>query len=154
MPDLLDSFRAIVHRLTEVNIPFAVCGGLAVSIHTLPRATVDIDLLAPADALTRLGDVLEPLGFVRRHRAPLHLAQGQVIMHRFTKIVPGDPDVLGLDVIEARAGVTADAWATRVSAEWEGRSITVVSREGLIALKRLRGSPRDVIDIATLERGG
>lgn len=153
MPDLFESFRTVAHRLAQANIPFAVCGGLAVSIHAEPRATLDIDLLAPPDALTRLGDVLEPLGFVRRHRAPLHLAQGQVIMHRFTKIVPGDPDVLVLDVIEARVGATADAWATRVSAEWEGRSISVVSREGLIALKRLRGSPQDLIDITTLERG-
>jgi len=58
--------------------------------------------------------------------------------------------VLVLDVIEVGPGATDAAWQTRTSAQWEGQSVTVVSREGLIALKRLRGSPQDVADIATL----
>ena len=72
-------------------------------------------------------------------------------MHRLTKIVAGNPDVLALDVIEVRPGATEDAWQTRTSAEWEGHSLTVVSRAGLIGLKRLRGSPQDITDIALLE---
>lgn len=39
---------------------------------------------------------------------------------RLTKIIPGDPDVLILDVIEARDGTTARAWDTRVTADWRG----------------------------------
>ena len=66
-------------------------------------------------------------------------------MHRLSKIVPGDPEVLLLDVIEVRA------WQTRIDTEWEGQSLTVVSRAGLIGLKRLRGSPQDIADIALLE---
>jgi len=73
------------------------------------------------------------------------------VMHRFTKVVPGDPEVLVIDVIEVRAGATARAWETRTDTEWEGHSVTVVSRAGLIGLKRLRGSPQDIADIALLE---
>ena len=40
-------------------------------------------------------------------------------MHRLTKIVQGDPEVLLLDVIEASPGAPARAWETRVTAEWE-----------------------------------
>lgn len=72
-------------------------------------------------------------------------------MHRLTKIVPGDPEVLLLDVIEARPGATERAWQTRSNTEWEGHSVTVVSRAGLIELKQLRGSPQDFADIALLE---
>ena len=72
-------------------------------------------------------------------------------MHRLTKIVPGDPEVLSLDVIEVQPGATADAWQTRTSTEWEGHSVTVVSRAGLIDLKRLQGSPQNMADIALLE---
>ena len=72
-------------------------------------------------------------------------------MHRFTKIVPGDPEVLVIDVIEVRPGATERAWETRMDTEWEGHSVTVVSRTGLIGLKRLRGSPQDIADIALLE---
>ena len=75
-------------------------------------------------------------------------------MHRLTKIVPGDPEVLVLDVIEVRPGATERAWQTRTDTEWEGHSVTVVSRAGLIELKRLRGSPQDIADVALLEEQG
>jgi len=120
------------------------------SIHANPRATIDIDLLAPPEAVAKIVEALAPQGFVRRERTPTRLAAGEVVMHRLAKIVPGDPDVLVLDVIEVRPGATAAAWQTLTSAQWEGQSVTVVSREGLIGLKRLRGSPQDVADIATL----
>jgi hypothetical protein len=74
---------------------------------------------------------------VRRQLVPTRLAEGEVVMHRLTKIVPGAPEVLVLDVIEVRAGATEHAWQTRINAEWEGHSVTVVSRGGLIELKRL-----------------
>jgi hypothetical protein len=72
-------------------------------------------------------------------------------MHPISKIVPGDPEVLLLEVIEVRPGATERAWQTRIDTEWEGQSLTVVSRSGLIGLKRLRGSPQDIADIALLE---
>jgi hypothetical protein len=72
-------------------------------------------------------------------------------MHRLTKIVTGDPDVMIVDVIEVQPGVTSEAWDSRVAAHWEKRLVTVVSRQGLIALKRLRGSSQDVADIQALE---
>jgi hypothetical protein len=122
------------------------------SIHAHPRATIDIDLLAPPDAVARIVEVLRPIGFVRRARAPARLAGGAVVMHRLTKIVPGDADVLVLDLIEVREGAIESAWRTRASAQWEGRAVTVVSRAGLIALKRLRNAPQDLADIAALER--
>jgi hypothetical protein len=151
MPNLFEEFRAIVGALGGARVAYAICGGLAMSIHAHPRATIDIDLLAPPAAVDMIVDVLAPHGFVRRERAPTRLAAGAVVMHRLTKIVPGDPDVLTLDVIEVRPGTTESAWQSRTSAEWEGHPVTVVSRAGLIALKRLRGSPQDIADIAVLE---
>lgn len=121
------------------------------SIHAHPRATIDIDLLAPPDAVMRIVDALVPRGFILLERAPTRLAKGEVVMHRLTKIVPSDPDVLVLAVIEVQPGATARAWQTRTSAEWEGHPVTVVSRDGLIGLKRLRGSPQDIADITLLE---
>jgi hypothetical protein len=151
MPNLFEEFRAIVGALGGARVPYAICGGIAMSIHARPRATIDIDLLAPPDAVARIVDVLLPHGFVRRERTPTRLAEGEVVMHRLTKVVPGDPEVLVLDVIEVRPGATEAAWQTRTGTEWEGHSVTVVSRAGLIGLKRLRGSPQDVADITALE---
>ena len=151
MPNLFEEFRAVVGALTRADVPYAVCGGIAMSIHAHPRATIDIDLLAPPDAVTQIVDALVPVGFLLRERAPTQLAKGEVVMHRLTKIVPADPEVLVLDVIEVQPGATARAWQTRTSTEWEGHPVTVVSRDGLIALKRLRGSPQDIADITLLE---
>ena len=151
MPNLFEEFRILVSALGAARVPYAICGGLAMSIHAHPRATIDIDLLAPPAAVTSIADALLPYGFVRRERTPTRLAAGEVVMHRLSKVVPGDPDVLMVDVIEVRSGVTERAWATRTDAEWEGHSVTVVSRAGLIGLKRLRGSPQDIVDIALLE---
>ncbi len=151
MADLFQSFRAVVAALDEARIPFAVCGGLAMSIHARPRATIDIDLLVPAEAVPPLVAALEPLGFVRREREPTRLAGGTVTMHCLTKVGAGDPDVLVLDVLEVGSGGTAEAWAGREAAQSEGHPVTVVTRGGLVALKRLRNSPQDQADIAALE---
>jgi hypothetical protein len=118
-----------------------------------PRAGVD-DAKAAGGARRSIAGALAPHEFVRRQPVPTRLAEGEVVMHRLTKIVPGDPEVLMLGVIEVRAGATERAWQTRIDAEWEGHAVTVVSREGLIELKRLRGSPQDLADITLLEERG
>ena len=144
----------MVGALGAARIPYAVCGGLAMSIHAHPRATIDIDLLAPPDAIAQIAAALSAHGFIRRDPTPTRLAGGQVVMHRLTKIVPGDPEVLFLDVIEVQPGTTDAAWQTRTTLPWEGHLVPVVSRAGLIGLKRLRGSPQDRADISTLEERG
>lgn len=152
MPNLFEEFRVVVAALGGARVPYAICGGIAMSIHAHPRATIDIDLLAPAESVVKIVEVLLPHGFLRRERAPTRLAEGEIVMHRLTKIVPEDPEVLALDVIEVHPGVTEGAWQTRTSVEWEGQSVAVVSRAGLIGLKKLRGSPQDIADITLLER--
>ena len=151
MANLYEEFRHVVGALGAARIPYAVCGGLAMSIHAHPRATIDIDLLAPPDAIAQIAATLSGHGFVRRDPTPRRLAGGQVVMHRLTKIVPGDPEVLVVDIIEAQPGATDAAWQTRTTLQWKGHPVPAISRAGLIALKRLHGSPQDRADISTLE---
>ena len=42
-------------------------------------------------------------------------------------------------------------WRSRQVLGWEGGNISVVSRDGLIRLKRLRGSAQDLADIEHLQ---
>jgi hypothetical protein len=44
-----------------------------------------------------------------------------------------------------------EAWETRERVAWEHGEVPVVSRAGLISMKRLRGSGQDLDDIRTLE---
>jgi len=43
--DLYDEFKAIISALVERAIDYAVCGGLAMAVYGVPRATIDIDFL-------------------------------------------------------------------------------------------------------------
>src|SRR6266540_4652176 len=82
MPNLFEEFRTIVAALGAARVPYALCGGIAMSIHARPRATVDIDLLAPPGAVPALITAVAPLGFTQREREPSRLADGEVLMHR------------------------------------------------------------------------
>ena len=68
-PGLWPTLADASHLLTERGIPFALIGGLAVSLRGQPRLTVDVDLvvlgggkslLALAGAATRSSSVRRP----------------------------------------------------------------------------------------------
>ncbi len=151
MLDLYQELKKVVAALERQGIPYAICGGLAVSIHTEPRATEDLDLLVLAQDLGRCEAALRPLSF-RRYGEPMKFAQGQVTVQRLLKIEPGADDQAVLDLLLVGPTVLDAVWQSRQGFEWEGMKVWVVSREGLIVLKRLRGSPQDLVDIARLER--
>ena len=58
-------------------------------------------------------------------------------------------DVLSLDLLLVTPEVQ-QVWNSRVQADWEGGKLSVVSREGLIGLKNMRGSAQDLADISAL----
>ena len=59
--DLVAELRAVARTLEEAGVPYAVCGGLAVTLHGATRATKDIDLLVREEDVERIAD-LERLG--------------------------------------------------------------------------------------------
>lgn len=120
------------------------------SIHTEPRATEDLDMIVLAQDLDRCKVALEPLGF-RRYGEPMKFAQGRVALQRFLKFETGGSDQMVLDLLLVDQPLLDKVWQSRQSFEWEGMTVWVVSREGLIALKRLRSSPQDLVDISRLE---
>jgi hypothetical protein len=58
--------------------------------------------------------------------------------------------VLSLDFLLVTPHVE-DVWETREKIDFMGRELSVVSRTGLIKMKRLAGRPRDLADIDRLE---
>lgn len=149
MLDLIDELRSLARALEREEVEFAVCGGLAVAIHARPRATLDVDLLVPAASLPRAKDVARAAGY-RIEADPMALAGGAVEMHRLSKPDPEGGDLLSLDLLVVTPAL-ASVWETRERVEWEHGSLPVVSRRGLVAMKRLRGSGLDEDDIRALE---
>jgi hypothetical protein len=150
MLDLYEELKRVLAALEERGIPYALCGGLAVSIYAEPRATEDLDLLVLAQDMDRCRTALEPLGF-RQYGSPMIFAQGTIPLQRLLKTETGGEDVVPLDLLLVHSPVLEKIWQTRQSFEWEGRKTWIVSREGLIGLKRLRGSPQDLVDIEKLK---
>ena len=142
---IIAELQGIVAKLEEAGIDYALCGGLAMAVYAMPRATLDIDLMIQVESLDEAGRVVEPLGFTM-DSVPMNFHDGDVRMSRFTKIDPHSNEVLILDFLLV-AEKTAAAWDSRRDFEWEGGKLRVVSPEGLILLKELRRSGIDQDDI-------
>jgi hypothetical protein len=148
--DLLAEFEALVVALGDRDVPYAVCGGMAVNVHGHVRATMDIDVLAPRDGLEAILEVARNLGFGLR-AGPIPFGADTPVyreLHRASKI--DGEDVLTIDVLVVTP-VLREAWDTREVLEWQGRPLPVVSRAGLIAMKKLAGRLQDLADIEKLE---
>ncbi|HXA19656.1 MAG TPA: nucleotidyl transferase AbiEii/AbiGii toxin family protein [Thermoanaerobaculia bacterium] len=147
MIDLAVEFEAVISALAEHGIDYAVCGGMAMAIHSLPRATVDIDLLIRPEDEERVYPAVEPLGF-RIRAKPMHFDRGKMEIRRVTKIDPAG-DTLMLDLLLVTSAFE-NVWHSRIRVDSEFGSISVVSREGLIELKSGRMSGIDQDDIKRL----
>jgi hypothetical protein len=142
--DLLSAFHA--H-----NVKYLIVGGYAVSFHSQPRATKDLDLFIKADpanakaAYAALGafgaplanlsadDMADPRQFVRFGREPLAV-----------DILPG------IDGVEFDA-----AWERRVEGVIDpqgGLTAFFISKDDLIASKLAAGRLRDLADVEEIRQ--
>ena len=147
MLDLYAELRRIVLCLDSAAVPYALAGGLAVSIYTTPRATEDVDLLLPREHLDRACAGLESLGF-RRAGEPMRVAAGQLEIQRLIKIA--GVDLLPVDLLVPNALALEGLVEDRQAVDWEGQRLWLVSPSGLRTLKRLRGSAQDRADLEAL----
>lgn len=149
MFDLFEELMLVNKTLREAGVEFAVCGGMAMAIHGFPRATVDLDILIRPESLDVAFEAVRPLGYIFK-AFPMQFAKGSVEIRRVSKIDPRDGDTLMLDMLLVTPA-SEKVWETRQTAVLaEGVKIPVVSREGLIALKKGRSSGTDLDDIAKL----
>jgi hypothetical protein len=149
MFDLYDEFRKLIAELDKNQIDYALCGGLAMAVYDHARATIDIDLLILSEAVETVIAIARDLGYTIRG-LDMSFANGAIEIRRVSKIHPSTGHVLSLDLLLVTPEIRG-VWDSRVEAEWEGGELSVVSRDGLIALKKLRGSGRDIDDIAALQ---
>lgn len=146
MATLLDEFKAITGALNDAGIEYAVCGGWAMAIHGLPRATMDIDLLILARDLDRVLDVAKVNGF-DIEGLPLHF---EIEIRRISKIDRESKKLITLDLLLA-GDRSEEIWVSREAVKWREGSTWVVSRDGLIKMKTLAGRKQDLADIEKLQ---
>jgi cellobiose-specific phosphotransferase system component IIB len=148
MATLLDELSQLIFALNENEIEYAVCGGLSMAIHGFVRATVDIDILIREESLEKAYKIVGEKGFEIRG-LDISFKERAVKIRRVSKI-DADDEVLSLDFLLVTPQIQ-DVWETRETISFLGNQLSVVSREGLIKMKRLAGRPQDLADIERLE---
>ncbi|MEO8041143.1 MAG: hypothetical protein ABI646_00915 [Acidobacteriota bacterium] len=149
MSTLLDEFKSITGGLNNAGIDYAVCGGWAMAIHGLPRATIDIDLLIAAEDLDRVWGIAKDRGY-DVEGLPLHFDDGAIEIRRISKIDSEAKRLFTLDLLLVTPKLK-EVWSGREQVQWEEGETWVVSKAGMIELKQISGREQDLVDIKRLE---
>ena len=144
--ELLDAVEA----LNRAGVPYALCGGMAVVLHGYPRLTREIDLLIRPQELEAAKTALAKAGFsIPGGLIPFDTGRPhERKVFRLSKPI-GD-DLLTVDLL-LLPPFLKDVWKDRESYEVDGVPVTVVDRNGLMAMKKIAGRHQDLSDIENLE---
>lgn len=149
MADIFDEFQDLVRKLNDENIDYAVCGGWALAIHGVPRATVDIDLLVLSENLSEVWKIAQKLGY-NVEGLPISFDDGFLEIRRISKIDKETKTLFTIDFLLVTEGLKR-VWETRENIDFEDDKVWTVSREGLIFMKQMSGRNKDLGDIESLE---
>ncbi len=154
----------LLQSLSDEQIQYVLVGGLAVQLHGFLRATFDIDLvLAMNDEnLARFIAVAKGYGLVPAIPVPIEsLANASQIdqWHR-------EKGMLAFSLRETQAGGSVVDVIVRPEVPFEqlmnnavmgqlfGRRVPIASIDDLLVMKRSANRPKDLLDIAALEKIG
>ncbi len=145
-----DDFLDLLDCLAAEQVECLVVGAFALAIHGVPRATGDIDVFVrPSE--TNAERLMRALA---RFGAPLDAAR--VTATDFA--TPGIVYQMGvpprrIDLLTEISGVAfEDAWRDRVTHSIEGRDVSFLGLDALLANKRASGRSKDLVDVEMLER--
>jgi hypothetical protein len=150
----------VLATLEKAGVRYLVVGGVALVLHGYLRTTIDLDLVLQLnpDNLERALSAFSELGFVPQAPVPLRsFADPQTRetwaqeMHMVVFSL-WQPDHLGfaVDLFLHEPFDFEAAYRGALKVQLQGVEATVLSREGLVEMKRATGRPRDLEDIEIL----
>jgi len=143
--DLLTELESLLRALEAGRVRYALAGGLALAVHGVVRATVDVDLLVPEEEIERASGIAAALGY----RAPTELVFTRGLrIRRLVKFEGEDSVVLDLLRVDPSSVATFES---RVRSRLGDLEISVVSKAGLRAMKLAAGRDQDLADVRRLE---
>lgn len=152
-----------ITALSEAGVSYCVVGGLAVSMHGVPRTTYDVDIVVvpSRDNLTRTDAALRSLGLVSKLPIALPELSDDALREEWrasrnliavSYVDEGDPLRL-VDVLVAPPVSSVEALVGRSRRVAVGHmTVPLVALEDLVTLKRNAGRPQDLADLVHLER--
>jgi hypothetical protein len=145
--DLNRDWSEFLCALIARRVRFLLIGGHAVAAHGEPRLTEDLDVFVEPTLANarRLRSALIDFGFGAAAPSPRLLATRDKVFMLGRK--PWRIDILtGIDGVSFR-----EAWASRVSADFETTPLYVIGRTALIKNKRAAARDKDLVDVAHLQ---
>lgn len=142
-----------LNQLTEAfdaaKVEYALCGGLAMAVHGHARATEDIDLLIREESLPAAIQASAVCGFTFES-GWLKFRSGTPSEQKMFRLLKplGDTHLM-LDLLVVTPAFES-VWQERQNFKRDGKSLSVVSIDGLIEMKSLSGRNRDLSDIERL----
>lgn len=146
---LLKPLEDLIRLFDDLNIPYAIMGGMAVSVHGIPRPTHDLDFTISVDRkrLNALYSAAVNLGYT----TPEAYQSGWVDQVSDLPLVRMrqwiDGKTVDIDLFLVESEFQESVLTRRMECLVEGRPAWVVSPEDLILLKLIAGRPRDLGDI-------
>jgi len=145
---LQQDFRDLLSVFAEEGVSYLLIGGYAVTFHSRPRFTKDIDLWI-ADDPENVERVIRALA---RFGAPRAVLDALRTSGPDEIVFFGAPPVR-VEIFKRIPGATfEEAYVRRVESSWGDVQVSVIGREDLIRAKRASGRPEDLRDAETLER--
>ncbi len=148
--EIVDELLALSKVLERDHVPYAVCGGLAVTIHGRPRLTIDIDIVVPKPVMDQAIELAASVGFDMQE-GWVSLPKNDLGINRLfrlTKVEGGE--FITLDLLEADSDAIR-LFADRVRVSIGDRQITVLSRAAIIEMKSRSTRTKDILDIEMLQ---
>jgi len=146
--NLLSELNIIIKKLNEEKVDYALCGGLAVAIYGFVRATEDIDLLILLKDIVKIKNILLNNGYTIEANS-ITFQSDKVKIERITKIDQKKGDAISVDLLLVTPEIEK-VWDSIQTLIWNGMELSIVSKQGLIDLKKLRNSKQDQADIEYL----
>ena len=112
------TLRRIAERLAELNIDYAIAGGMALFFHGYRRFTEDVDLLVTAEGLTKIHKELAGRGYVKLFEKSKNLRDavtGVRIDFLVAGQYPGDGKPGPVARLSGRGGQSYQCWCSILS---------------------------------------
>ena len=142
---MLDQLQNVFASFQKNDVRYLVIGGIAAVLYGVPRATFDLDVLIEAtlENSKRLLQAMTEAGL-----GTASLASADEVLAKEITIFT---DRIRLDVQTSTPGIVfEEAWQRRVTMNYKGQVLEVVSLADLIASKRASGRDVDLEDVRIL----
>ena len=143
---MLDQLQSVFASFQKNDVKYLVIGGIAAVLYGVPRATFDLDVLIEPtkDNVERLLSAMIEAGL-----GTASLTNAEDVLSKEITIFT---DRIRLDVQTSTPGISFEqAWQRRVTMNYRGQTLEVISVGDLIASKTAAGRDVDLEDVRILK---